>query len=178
MKFYQKARYVQRIAITNGRDSNNLFRIDQDDVGLNFHAVNPNRIFPWAVSGGMHNMSGWKSSTAVHLPSYPKVFTEYVEAGASRRLPKTGWSFPDGTVFADVLSTDRGVFEIRTRSKLDGNWRNKVAYRNPELAPHGYSGAGKACNECHDHAGSSKQYGVLIRGADETFSWAPNEISR
>jgi len=173
MRFYRKARLVQRLSILNGRDHNELVDVGQDDTL--FNRVNPNRIFPWAVSGGMHDLTGWRSDVAVYLPGPVETFTRRVEAGARRALPRTSWAFPDGTVFADVLSTDKGVFEIRTRTKRDGNWSNKVAYRNAEHVPAGYTGARKACNECHDHAGENLHYGTAIRGDDETFSWSPLE---
>lgn len=173
-KWYDKAKYGQRIAITNGQDSNKLYRIDQDDHWSGSpSSPNPNRLFPWAVSGGMDKMTGWRSRAAVLIPGKVRVWQERVEAGASRLLPMYRWSFPDGTVFADVLSSGDKVFEVRTRTKVNGEWKNRVAWHDAGASPKDFHGAGKACASCHEHAGAQQGYGIRIRGSDETFSWTP-----
>src|SRR5438270_14014511 len=54
MRFYRPTNYTQRLAITGGRETNNLYRLDQDDVWTNAPtAPNPNRLFPWAAAGGL-----------------------------------------------------------------------------------------------------------------------------
>lgn len=173
LKWYDKAKYVQVISISDGQDSNELYRLDQDWNLTNSYRPNPNRLFPWAVSGGMENLTGWRSRAAVLIPGKVRVRLERVEAGARRLLPMYRWSFPDGTVFADVLSNGDKVFEVRTRKKVDGEWKSRVAWRDLDAAPQGFHGAGKSCASCHEHAGAQQGYGIRVRGSDETFSWTP-----
>ncbi len=164
MRFYAKTRYTQRIAVTNDRESNFPYRLDQDDHWSNApSAPNPNRLFPWAVSGGLHESTGWESHAAVYLPPGKKilVWRQRVPVPSSNPLRKICWEYPEGTVFADLLVADGECFTLRLREKLAGGWRSRVA------------GARKACAECHDHAGSSLQYGIVLRGDDGAFSASP-----
>lgn len=172
MKWYTKTRHSQYLSINNGLDSNDLYRLDQDDTL--FGRVNPNRVFPWAVSGGLHESSGWKSKAAVSIPEKAKVYvwTERVEAGARRPLPKYRWEWPKGTVFADVLSTDAGVFEVRTLTKTGDSWKARTEYKDPEKAPKGYTGPRKSCFDCHSEP-ITTNYGIQVRREDGIFSASP-----
>lgn len=174
MVAYVPTRKSQRLTITNDVDTNLIYDKDQDDHFSNAPTViNPNRQTPWAVPGGLDGATGWESVIAVAMPGQPTVYNTRVEAGARHPLPKLRWTFPEGTVFADLLVKDGKPFELRTRRKVDGQWVSRVEYRDRDAAPVNYHGAGKACIECHQHAGSQLQYGIGLRGDDGCFSWAP-----
>ncbi len=177
MRFYRPTNYTQRLAITGGVETNNLYRLDQDDVWTNSApALNPNRLFPWASAGGLHEVGGWGSRVGIAIPEGQKIqiWRERVDVPlSSRPLPKVLWSFPDGTVLADLLFTKDALFELRLREKVKGKWRSSVPFRNLDAAPTGYAGPGKRCAECHDHAGSQLQYGISLRGSDGAFTPSP-----
>lgn len=81
-------------------------------------------------------------------------------------------SYPDGTVFVDVLSNADGrVFEQRVREKDGGEWKSYVHYRDRSAYPKGYAGLkGQTCIECHQQAGTGG-YGVgLVPGGDGVIS--------
>lgn len=173
MKFYKSARYSQRIAITNGSPSNVAYHVNQDDHwGNSESAINPNRIFPWAVSGGLHESTGWVNRTAVAIPEDKKieVWEQPIPIANGGLIPGKLWSFPPQTTFADMLIKDGEVFELRTRTKRNGQWDSAVVFRDKEKRPLNFVGARKECSECHDHSGSSKQYGIMLRGGDGSFS--------
>jgi hypothetical protein len=175
LRFYKIAPAGQHLVILNGLDYRGVHAADYD-----FPSVNPNRIFPWQHSGGMHAVDAniWRNATAVALPPGGKIeyWLELTDAGAVRHLPRLTWAFPDGTLFTDLLlhTTADGerCFELRTREKVKGAWEATRAYTSTTV-PDGYTGPGKSCTSCHDHAGSAQGYGTAVRGADQTFSWAP-----
>ena len=172
---YTRTNYSQSLAVVNNREDNRLFKLVQDDTGINFHRENPNRLEPWAVPGGLHGLSGWRSRLFVALPpgGIIKVWRERVPVVNSHPLPKVRWSFPDGTRFADVLENQDGQpFEVRIREKSNGEWHSKVMLLG-EAAPSGYTGTDRRCVECHKHAGRNMQYGVSLRGDDGNFSFSP-----
>lgn len=170
---YEPTRLSQRLTITNDRDQNLLYDKDQDDHFSNAPtSFNPNRQFPWHVPGGLENSRGWESLIAVSMPSQPYVYLDRVEAGARHPLPKVRWTFPEGTVFADMLVNDGKVFELRTRTKRDGKWVSSKAFEDKAARPAGYHGLTKSCIECHEQAGSQLQYGIGLRGDDGAFSWS------
>ncbi len=171
---YKPTRYSQRIAITGNRESLQWYKLDQDDHWANAPtAINPNRIFPWATSGGMHDVTGWNHVVSIALPADPTVWKEPMPIANGGNITGWRWTFPDGTVTSDMLTKDGKVFELRTRTKSDGKWIGKVEFRDKTARPEGYTSAGKACAECHDHAGSSLQYGIVLRGGDTVFSYSP-----
>jgi hypothetical protein len=177
IRFYRPTNYTQRLAVTNGQETNHVYRLDQDDVWTNAPpALNPNRLFPWAVPGGLHEVRGWGNRVGIAIPDGKKVqiWRERVEVPlSSRPLSKFRWSFPDGTVLADMLFTREAVFELRLREKVQGKWKSTVPFRDLDAAPKGYTGPGKRCAECHDQAGSQLQYGIGLRGSDGAFSPSP-----
>jgi hypothetical protein len=177
IRFYRPTNYTQRLAITNGQDTNQVYTLDQDDVWTNAPpALNPNRLFPWSTAGGLHEVGGWGSRVGIALPEGKKiqVWRERVDVPlSSRPLPKLRWSFPDGTILADLLFTSEAVFELRLREKVQGKWKSSVPFRDLHAAPKGYTGPGKRCAECHDQAGTQLQYGIGLRGSDGAFSPSP-----
>src|SRR5713101_7162531 len=69
IRFYRPTNFTQRLAITGGQDTNHVYRLDQDDVWTNAPpALNPNRLFPWAVPGGLHEVSGWGNRVGIAIP--------------------------------------------------------------------------------------------------------------
>jgi thiol-disulfide isomerase/thioredoxin len=176
LQMYPVAQHSQRLAIENGRSSDRWYRRDQDDLvpGTGIQA-NPNRTFPYAVSGGLHNSTGWESIKAARIPGPVSIWTEAVPVPmSSTPLPKFRWAFPTGTVFVDMLAKDGRCFELRTATKGDdGRWKREFVHRDLDAAPEGYHGAGMACASCHKDAGASQQYGITVRGDDSVFSWTP-----
>ena len=171
---YKPTEHSQRIAVTNGAPSNSLYHKNRDDVWANAPAsINPNHIFPWAVPGGLERSKGWQHFTAIALPSMVYTRSASVPIKNGGNLPGKVWSFPDGTVTADLLTHNGKAFELRTREKVGGAWLSRVPFRELASAPAGYTGPGKRCSECHDHAGTSLQYGITLRGKDTVFSFSP-----
>lgn len=176
MRLYRKTKYNQHLSITNDRDTLLIYHRDQDDNYTNAPpALNPNRFFPIAVSGGLHESSGWTSRAAIALPGTIYYWTDRIEAGAQRPLPRVAWVFPVGTVTADILSNEGEVFEVRIAEKKPGGWRLRTLWKDESKFPAKYTGARKACSACHDDAGGWKQYGSLWRGSDGVFSFYPFE---
>jgi hypothetical protein len=176
MRVYPRTKFVQRVAVTNGAPSLSWYGLDQDDVWANAPpSINPNRLAPWRTPGGLDGVHGWESTLAVYLPSSPAVRLEPTPIANGGLIPAYRWTYPDGTVFADLLTHGGRPFELRMREKTDGRWDSFVAWRNRDARPAGYVGAGKRCAECHDRAGASEQYGIMLRGADTVFSYLPLE---
>ena len=174
LRFYNSTWYSQRLAVTNGVPTNQLYQLNRDDVWGNAPtSLNPNRQFPYRVPGGLHDLSGWQSFVAVAFPigKHIEVWDEMVPVAQGVPQLKRRWGFPSGTVFVDVLTSQGKAFEIRQRKKKLGVWDSSVIYRDHVAAPRGYRGAGKACVDCHKSAGASEQYGITVRGDDQTFSF-------
>lgn len=177
MRFYKQTQKSQRIAITDERPSLRWYHVLQHDVYSNAPTdLNPNSVKPhWRVPGGLHNVEGWESYTAAYIPEGGVVETQGRPiVGAGRLLPGYVWSYPDGTIFSDLLVKDGKAFELRIRAKDGSQWDSYVAFRDKTAAPIGYHGVGKKCSECHDSGpGSSEQYGITVRGSDTVFSFNP-----
>ena len=135
------------------------------------------------VSGGFAGLSGWRSEKRILLPKGGKiaVWSEDTDVRAFSLVPRVRWQFPLGTVTYDILSTDKGVCEVRSRTKTEDGWMSKVLLRNEDAAPNGYHGAGRACASCHDRAGglagTRSIYLHAIWGDDGVFSWRPYDAS-
>lgn len=179
LRSYVPMTFSQRLSLEGKNFTNRLWPIDKDDrppVGPS--VVNPNRIFPYAVSGGLHDSTGWVSIKAAKIPGVVDVWTEEVSVPlTSTKIPKQRWQFPDGTVFVDMLAKDGVCFELRTSSKKGGKWKQEAIYRDLEAAPEKFHGAGRACVSCHKDAGASLNYGITVRGDDSVFSWSPYDES-
>lgn len=172
-KRYRRTEYTQRIAVTDNRETNTPYHFAKDDAWANAPtSPNPNARKPYGAPGGTDDLDCY-SDLYVRLPEGKSitVWTERVQIKDGGLLPKRRWAFPLGTRFVDVLSTARGVFEVRTREKARDGWASAVIHRDRDKAPGGYQGAGKACSECHSKAGGSEQYGITVRGDDEVFSF-------
>lgn len=175
LSLFTPTKFSQKLTVANGRSSNTWHSITTDDVNGGMMTTNPNRTFPYAVPGGLHNSTGWHSLRAARIPGSVTLWTEGVSVpGSQTPLPKTRWAFPSGTVFVDMLYKDGKCFELRTGTKGDdGKWKHEPLYRDLDAAPKNFHGAGMACATCHKDAGQSQNYGVTIRGDDHCFSWTP-----
>lgn len=103
---------------------------------------NANREFPWAGPAGLD----WSPNTGhfkfVYLPSAIEVgyrrMTPPRSNSGEPELPSVVWSYPEGTVFCEVLTirdADKHdlAFEVRTRTKKDGKWEPMVYRPFPTL---------------------------------------------
>ena len=145
----------------------------------------------WRQSGGLDGIAGWRSDLYRNeTAAATKPFTGYVTVKNGGRITNSfgrdlgeatqdelSWQrkYPDGARFLDVLSTSKGVFEVRQREKRDGRWISLVTYRDKAARPKGYEGLpqGMTCVGCHnttDGPGTGG-YGVaLVPGSDTIFS--------
>lgn len=148
----------------------------------------------WNVPGGLVHATGWSSQSFRHLPSKPrehlgtiKVWNGgyhrwspsgaivYDKKGVAKKSmqPETGWKriYDSGTIFADVLSTEAGPFEVRLAEKVDGRWDFYVAWSDASAAPRGYRRpTRKECLACHAQAGTGLYNKGLVPGGDHVFS--------
>lgn len=181
LRFYPLAHHSQKLTVINNRSHDEWYPTNKDDFvtdgPVRGTRVNPNRVFPYAVSGGLHNSTGWLSTKAAKIPGTVHIWSEGVPVpGTSTPLPKARWAFPSGTVFVDMLSKDGKCFELRTATKDDeGKWKREFIFRDMEAAPSNFHGAGRSCVSCHKDAGATQQYGVSVRGDDGVFTWTPFE---
>ncbi len=157
---YRRAQYTQEIAVTN-----NVDRITP---------VHRSKLeSKWHQSGGMEGISGYHSDVYKFVPAGMRVGIANIQVwNGSNFQPNRGWtrSYPDGTVFFDVLSKDGEVFEARERRKENGNWKSRVVFKDEAHRPTGYKGLTVSCASCHDEAGSGN-YGVgLVPGGDTVLS--------
>jgi hypothetical protein len=171
LKFYALApKYQNLYTMDNGR-----FK------GRDIHDLGPEHEF--FVSGGMERINAglWRSVKGLDIPAGKKikVWQEDTDVRAFALVPRYRWLFPVGTVAFDCLTTDRGVFEIRTQTKTDKGWQAKVIHKEPKSFPQGYNGEiGRSCASCHDRAESivsvpGRIYLTSVWGSDERFSWRP-----
>jgi hypothetical protein len=167
LKFYKPARHAQRISITNNRDTVLPWPTWEDDA---LWGQNPNRLFPFAVAGGLHNVSGWKSTLGVKIPKEGKivVWKQRVLADTTP-LVKVCWQFEGDFAFYDLLTKHGQAFEVRLQEKRHGKWHYSVPFKDARNQPEGYQGAG-SCVTCHRKAGSTPGYAFSWRGDDEVPS--------
>lgn len=176
LKAYTPTQWGQYLVIRNDRPYHAWHDIRALDPAVNVAVrTNPNQLPPWNASGGMSGLKGWRSIKMTNAtPDKVKTWKENLKvAGTSQLLPGWRWSFPDGTIFTDLLVNDAGKpFELRVREKTNGKWTSMVAFEDAAEAPKGYKAAGN-CRSCHDKAGSSEQYGLAVRGGDGVFTFNP-----
>jgi len=175
MKPFRRAKFTQAIYRLGGFDRK-FARTDKVDRSKMEEK--------WNVPGGLVGVNGWRSELYRSVPSVEvkKGFISVLNGFTARdldgsiyavRQDEEGWkrSYADGTMFADVLSTDKGIFEIRLAEKRDGKWERYVAWSDADAAPQGYVRPSRAeCAVCHSQAGTGS-YGVgLIPGGDTVLS--------
>lgn len=124
---YRRTQHTQKIVIQDERDSNVPWPLTADvNFANSAPDVNPNRTFPWHGPGGLPD--GLSNRTGIYMPPGTdiQVQTFYVPIPlAGRPLPKRFWTYPQGTLLADVLLDKRGqAFEVRMREKQSDGWHN------------------------------------------------------
>jgi hypothetical protein len=130
----------------------------------------------WRVSGGMEGLSGWKSDKYRTLPpnGEVKTWTELIPVtnrfGLIQLNKGIRRSYPDGTRFDDILSTEGIVFEHRVRRKESGVWKSEIIYENKLARPEGYTGLKVSCSSCHSQTGTGIYGAGLVPGADTIIS--------
>jgi hypothetical protein len=160
---YQSARFTQRIAVVNNRDD--IRRVDRRL--LEEH---------WQVPGGLEQApKGWQSTLYRHLPTNPLVWIGNIAVwNGANFQDNRGFkrAYPDGTLFADVLSNKEGqIFEIRYREREGGLWYNYIAYRDRKArSPGFFEIKTRQCNSCHSQAGSGGYAVGLVPGGDGVLS--------
>lgn len=157
---YHHAERTQSIATTNNQHSIiSLSRTSQERK--------------WLFPGGLAEIGGWQSDLYKSDEVKPwRAMIPALNSSGSYQL-EAGWyrSYPDGTWFADVLSTDGKPFEIRVREKIDGAWDSYVAFRDPLHYPIGYVPmTANKCMVCHQEAGQARYSGAAIPGSDSVIS--------
>lgn len=161
-KRYHHAEYTQAIYILN----------DQRVIEP-IHRTRLER--KWQFPGGLDSVDGWASDLYAFVPNEAKAYQAFmpVKNSFGHYQNEIGWKrdYPSGSWFADVLSKDGDVFEIRVREKQDGQWASYVAFRDARKYPDGYiSVSSRKCAECHNQAGTG-EYGVgLVSGSDTVLS--------
>lgn len=129
----------------------------------------------WQFPGGLDGADGWASDLYAYVPSEPRTYQDFmpVKNSFGHYQNEIGWKreYPSGSWFADVLSRDGDIFEIRVREKQDGVWASYVAFRDAQKYPNGYRPvSSRQCAECHSQAGTG-EYGVgLVSGSDTVIS--------
>lgn len=166
---YKRAQNSQSIIVLNNRDS--ITPVSRSL--LDSH---------WRQSGGMDGLSGFRSDLYKN-DAEPQVWVGDIQVKNSFGFyqPNRGFKslWPDGSRFLDVLSTDRGVFEIRQRLKRNGKWDSSVLFMEEKARPKGYNGTlARSCNSCHSESGSGA-YGLgLVPGGDGVISFPFTELEK
>lgn len=186
LKFYSLAPLYQKMyTMNNGRSR----------FADPTHISHERELPEFTVSGGMTTivgydqnsnpihkiMDGWKSDKGFAFAgTLAEVWKEDTNVRAFSLVPRWRWKFKNGVIAYDVLSTDKGVFEIRTQTRTDEGWETKIAYRNLNNTNGGYKGLedGQTCASCHSHTGEllSRPGQIYLWerwGSDGRFSWRP-----
>jgi len=132
----------------------------------------------WQVPGGMENVVGWRSDLYKIIPTdrgrtWQGMIPVLNSFGYFQHELGHLRSYPDGTVFFDVLSNaETGkVFEHRERRKSAGEWTSQVVFRDRSQYPPGYKGLrGQTCFSCHSEAGTGGYSTGLVPGGDTVLS--------
>lgn len=174
---YQRARFTQAIATTNGSPS-----IDAVDRRA--------QLRKWQVPGGLEHVEGWSSTLYKFQPRDGKAWKERIpvwNGGFWSANYGYGWvttdkkamqnelglrrSYPDGTLFVDVLSHRGKVFEVRYAEKQRGSWDRFIAFKDVAARPIGYHPPSRSeCRECHSQTGTGGYATGLVPGGDTVIS--------
>lgn len=161
---YNPARYTQSIFTLNSRPA--------------IRAVPRTALLrKWQVPGGLENAQGWKSELYLLDGQYTYQWQERMpvvnQFGSTQYELGNRRSFYDGNLFADVLSKDGKVFELRVAEKQNGEWRRYVAYKDESARPAGYAGLKVSCASCHggrEGPGTGNYGAGLVPGGDSVIS--------
>jgi hypothetical protein len=180
--FYKRATETQRLTELVGHPDVQWVSIEDGT----------NDEFPWATPGGLHQAArgDYRSHVGISLPADAKI-AKWVEKtwNIGAYIPNQKWSYPDNTVFVDLLTDRAGrLFEIRTLTKYRSGWEGERVFTNKRYRPRGWlsvsataNNAGltpsaiptNTCASCHAHAGESRGYANALRGGDGIFSFNP-----
>ncbi len=136
LRFYDLPQVYQHTVILNDKPYHSATSIGAAEDNVNTR-------FPWDGPGGLHDSPKhqWRKASALFVPgeievwraAYTHSITGKLLATAAQPLIRWRWSYPPGTIAADMLlRTDRGrewPFEIRIREKGPDGWDDGVAYR-------------------------------------------------
>lgn len=140
----------------------------------------------WHQAGGMQGIKGWSAERYRLVPAAVTYRVEDIEidnsipTGVTKpdgtpetfRQKNRGITlvYPNGTRFDELLYNGKKLFEHRTREKIDGKWESKVAYKDEDARPEGYTGLKVNCSSCHSEAGTGKYNDGLVPGGDTVLS--------
>lgn len=164
---YRSARFTQVSGNRSGRGSNSL--APRQTLGQK-----------WMVPGGLEGIRGW-TNQLYRGPKNP-VTSWFGRANPTDTFITTDGSlwgsefihqrqYEDGAKFADVLRTDRGVFEVRVAERSGGEWGRSIPYRDQSAEPAGYVRVSlQKCASCHDQAGAGSYGAARIPGGGGVLS--------
>lgn len=174
LKPYRPARNTQRIATTNGAPT--ITPVPRAQVSTN---RTDTKWLPGVPGGTDHLDRHEFRSTLFKLVPFDDQHTTGLQVwNGSNFQTELGWkrSYPDGTVFVDVLSNrlTGKPFEGRAREKVDGEWQSYVFFRDRQARPAGYNGLRQQCASCHnnefDGPGSGGYALGMVPGSDTVVS--------
>lgn len=175
---YDSAKWTQSISVLNSG-------------GIDYDIIKPFKIAEmedkrWHQAGGMQGIKGWSAKRYRLLPSPVTYRVEDIEIENSIPTGKTKPDgtpehfrqknrgivrvYPDRTRFDELLYNGDKLFEHRVREKVDGQWESRVAYKDVESRPEGYTGLKVSCSSCHSEAGTGKYNEGLVPGGDTVLS--------
>lgn len=112
-----------------------IYLLCSADYALVANDDNVNKLGLWRAPGGLSDVdrSQWRNATAVYLPKPVQVRKGSINMPNAGTLPIWRWSYPDGTLFADMLvrrhNGQEWPFELRIREKVAGKWDDGTVYR-------------------------------------------------
>lgn len=129
----------------------------------------------WTKPGGLQGFFGVTTKVFRSVPGTVRYFIRKRQITNSAGMLQDGYgierSYPDGTRFDEVLSTEKGIFEHRVREKISGKWKSRVAFKDADARPEAYTGLTVSCSSCHDRAGENiNYYAGFVPGGDTVFS--------
>jgi hypothetical protein len=186
VEFPTQARFYELTKV-----SQNLFSFDYDVFGIynhKFRGDGPSAVndeYPWTTPAGLATSppDQWRVARVASFPAPVVVFRnrQGVLNGLGSRQPQTfiDWSFPDGTIFAEMLVRKyQGMewpFEIRMRTKQGGKWDDGVTYRpitSKDQLPKG--------SEWGDYvldAGKLKDFGIRSLEVKKVYHLPPRSLA-
>lgn len=186
-------------------DQENMPAVYQRE-GLVFHKIhnaaqNANNESPWNRPAGTDQLEGVRSLKFLRLHKGKRIVYWAVnkkdKAGVADEHVTVVWAFPPGTIVGELLIDEKlGLYEIRTRTRLQHDWETKFFRSNRDLngkrlfevdnldgiKPIGHADIQRSCLECHRDTGvdqsflpgaARSQWIGKIRGSDGIFSWHP-----
>lgn len=173
---YDSARLTQQTFSRQGfRNRDGSLQSTENDLISIVSRYHPSLPSKWHQPGGMQGIRGAYSNVYKHVTGVKegKVALRPWEKFGPITYQRT---YADGTLFVDMLSTDKGYFEGRAAEKVDGQWIRYVFHRDKTVRPAGYVGLrGQSCVSCHgtinqEGPGSGEYAGPEAPGGDTIVS--------